>query len=48
MDMRGRWGLSMYWFWRSDVEIRSGQTPGKFLWKNFGSFCSGFSDMEVK
>ena len=38
----------MYCFWRSDWEISSGQTPGKFLWKNLTSFCSGFSDMELK
>ncbi len=48
MDMRGRWGLSRNCVCKSDGEISSGQTPGKFLWKNFMSFCEGFSDMELK
>ena len=48
MDIRGRWGFSVYCFCRSDVDIRSGQTPGKFAWKNLASFCSGFSDIDLK
>ena len=46
--MRGRWGFSWNCLKRSEGGMRSGETPGKYLWKNFGSFCSGFSDMELK
>ena len=45
MEIRGRWGFDVYCSIRSEVEMRSGQTPGKCLWKNLGSSCEGFVEM---